>query len=59
MTGDTTSPARQAKYRAKGKAIGVTLTDPEAIQKLNTLATKLGGIKKAIEHALKTTKPAG
>ena len=52
---DPTNATRQAKHRARGRPVSFTLTDPEAIQKLDTLATKLGGIKKAIEHALKET----
>jgi len=52
---DPTNATRQAKHRAKGRSVSFTLTDPEAIQKLDTLATKLRGIKKAIEHALRNS----
>jgi len=49
----TKTPAeRVAKHRASGRSIGVTLTDPKAIAKLEKLATKLGGVKAAIEYAL-------
>lgn len=47
---------RMAKHRAKGRNIGVVLTDPDAIKALDKLAKAHGGIKAAIEYALTQAK---
>lgn len=53
---DTTNATRQAKHRAKGRPVSLTLTDPDAIRNLEALTIKHGGLKAAIEHALKKAK---
>lgn len=48
--------ARQAKLRAKGRPVGIVLTDPEAIAALDALSADHGGPTGAITHALKAAK---
>jgi len=52
----TGNATRQAKHRAKGRPVSFTLTDPDAIRNLEALAIKHGGLKAAIEHALRSAK---
>lgn len=49
----STNATRQAKHRAKGRPVSFTITDPDAIRNLEALTIKHGGLKAAIEHALK------
>lgn len=46
--------ANMARYRAKGRSVNVVLTDPEALARLTEIGETVGGVKAAIETALKT-----
>lgn len=53
-TADTTKQrARQARYRERGRTVSFILTDEAALAKLERLADKHGGVKAAIEAALR------
>ena len=46
------SNERQAAYRGKGRQIAVVLRDPEALQALDLLSAKHGGVTAAVTFAL-------
>lgn len=53
MSTAKTGAQRQAAYAAKGWAISVVITDPAAVEALAKLVKANGGIKSAIESALR------
>ncbi len=46
------SNERQAAYRGKGRQIAVVIRDPEALQALDLLSAKHGGVTAAVTFAL-------
>lgn len=50
---DPTRKARQASYRERGRVVSCVLTDEAAQAKLLRLEEKHGGVKAAIEAALR------
>lgn len=48
-----TDAERQARRRARGRAVSVVLSDPDAIAALDALVEKHGGLKAAIEAMLR------
>lgn len=47
-----TGAQREAKRRASGRAVACVLRDPRAIESLDALAGRLGGVTAAVSHAL-------
>lgn len=52
-----TNATRQAKHRARGRPVSLTITDPDAIVALTKLVEVHGGVKAAITYAVKATQP--
>ena len=44
---------RRARYRAKGRNVSTVITDEKALEKLDALIDSRGGVKPAIEYALR------
>lgn len=48
-----TRRARQRRYRERGRQVAVVLRDPVALAALEQLSAIHGGVRAAIEHALR------
>ena len=58
MKSTNTGAKRQADFRAKGRQIAVVIRDPEALQALERLSAKHGGITAAVTFALTHFNPS-